>query len=42
MCVVKTRDLIRFTFTAKLICALGFAHADCWFSHEVAHINKCV
>ena len=24
--------------TAKLICAFVFAYADCWFSHEVAHI----
>ena len=22
-----------------LICAFGFAYADCWFSHEVAHIS---
>ena len=21
----------------KLICAFAFAHADCWFSHAVAH-----
>ena len=24
--------------TAKLICAFVFAYADCWFSHEAAHI----
>ena len=24
--------------TAKLICAFVFAYADCWFSHETAHI----
>ena len=29
------------TVTAKLICALVFAHADCWFSHGAAQIpNK--
>ena len=24
--------------TAKLICIFVFAYADCWFSHEAAHI----
>ena len=24
----------------KLICAFGFAYADCWFSHEVARMIK--
>ena len=24
--------------TAKLICAFVFAYADCWFSHEEAHM----
>ena len=35
---VKTKVLISFAVTAKLICAFGFAFADCWFSHEVAHM----
>ena len=25
--------------TAKLICAFGFAYADCWFSHDAAHLR---
>ena len=25
--------------TAKLICVFVFAYADCWFSHEVAHLH---
>ena len=36
--MAKTKALISFAVTAKLICAFGFAYADCWFSHEVAHI----
>ena len=32
--------------TAKLICIFVFAYADCWFSHEVAHLfvgkHNCV
>ena len=24
--------------TAKLICAFVFTYADCWFSHEAAHM----
>ena len=32
--------LISFAVTAKLIliCVFVFAYADCWFSHEAAHI----
>ena len=38
--VAKTKTLISFAVTvAKLICAFVFAYADCWFSHEVAHIE---
>ena len=33
---MKTKALIGFAVTAKLICAFDFAYADCWFSHEVA------
>ena len=36
--VAKTKALISFAVTAKLICALGFAFADCWFSHEATHL----
>ena len=39
-CVVKTKALISFAVTAKLICVFVFAHADCWFSHEAAQIVK--
>ena len=36
--IAKTKALISFAVTAKLICAFVCAYADCWFSHEVAHI----
>ena len=38
ICVAKTKALISFVVTAKLICAFVFAYADCWFSHEVAQM----
>ena len=38
MRVAKTKALISFAVTAKLICAFVFVYAGCWFSHEVAHI----
>ena len=38
ICVAKTKALISFAVTAKLICAFVFAYADCWFSHAVAQI----
>ena len=38
MRIAKTKALISFAFTAKLICVFVFANAVCWFSHEVAHI----
>ena len=34
--VAKTKALISFTVTGKLICAFVFAYTDCWFSHAVA------
>ena len=37
ICVAKTKALISFAVTAKLICVFVFAYADCWFSHEAAH-----
>ena len=36
--VAKTKVLV----TAKLICVFVFAYAECWFSHEVAHVSKCI
>ena len=36
--MVKTKALISFAVTAKLICVFVFAYADCWLSHAVAHI----
>ena len=39
MRVAKTKALISFAVTAKLICVFVFAHADCWFSHVAAHIS---
>ena len=36
--VAKTKVLISFAVTAKLICVFVFAYADCWFSHAAAHI----
>ena len=38
--VVKTKALISFVITAKLICVFVFTYADCWFYHEVAHMFK--
>ena len=37
--VVKTKALISFAVTAKLICIFVFAYADCWFSHEGAQMS---
>ena len=36
--VAKTKALISFAVTAKLICVFVFAYATCWFSHDAAHI----
>ena len=38
--VAKTKALISFAVTAKLISAFVFAYADCWFSHAAAQISK--
>ena len=27
---------------AKLICVFVFAYANCWFSHEAAHLINCL
>ena len=34
----KTKALISFAVTAKLICAFVFAYAKSWFSHDTAHL----
>ena len=40
--VAKTKALISFAVTAKLICAFVFAYADCWFSHAAAQkVSLC-
>ena len=31
----KTKALISFTVTAKLICTFVFTYANCWFPHDV-------
>ena len=36
--VAKTKALISFAVTAKLICVFVFAYAKCWFSHNEAHL----
>ena len=36
--VAKTKALISFAVTAKLICGFVFTYANCWFSHAQAHI----
>ena len=37
--LAKTKALISFAVTAKLICAFVFAYADCLFSHVAAQIT---
>ena len=34
--IAKTKALISFAVTAKLICAFVFAYANCWFSDATA------
>ena len=34
----KTKALISFAITAKLICIFAFAYAKCRFSHDAAHL----
>ena len=38
--VAKTKALISFAATAKLICVFVFAYAKIRFSHDAAHIVK--
>ena len=40
MYVAKTKALISFAVTAKLICVFVFAYAKCWFSHDAVHIEE--
>ena len=37
--MAKTKALIIFAVTAKLICVFVFAYADCWFSDEAAQMT---
>ena len=41
ICVAKTKALISFTVTAKLIFVFVFAYAKSRFSHDTAHICCC-
>ena len=40
MRVAKTKALISFTMTAKLICVFVITYADCCFFHSAAHIHS--
>ena len=40
--VAKTKALISFAVTAKLICSFVIAYGDCWFSHAVAQLMFCI
>ena len=40
ICVAKTKALISFAVTAKLICVFVFAYAKSRFSHDAAYISK--
>ena len=37
----KTKALISYAVTAKLICVFVFAYAERWFSHDTAQIVYC-
>ena len=39
MCVAKTKALISFAVTVKLICVFVFAYAKIQFSHNEAHLS---
>ena len=39
MYVAKTKALISFAVTAKLICVFVFAYAKRWFSHDTVHLQ---
>ena len=42
MCVAKTKALISFAVTAKLICVFVFAYVKSRFSHEAALIVRII
>ena len=37
--VAKTKALISFAVTAKLICVFVLAYAKRWFSHDAVHLS---
>ena len=39
ICLAKTKALISFAVTAKLVCTFVFAYTDCWFSDAAAHFD---
>ena len=41
-CIAKTKALISFAVTAKLICVFVFAYAKSRISHDEAHIISLV
>ena len=41
ICVAKTKALISFAVTAKLICIFVFTYAKSRFSHDAAHYVSC-
>ena len=42
ICEAKTKALISFAVTAKLICIFVFAYAKIRFSHAVAHFSAII
>ena len=36
----KSKVLISFVVTAKLICVFVFAYAKCWFSHDAVQLQR--
>ena len=38
--VAKTKALISFAVTVKLICTFVFPYTDCWFSHVAAQLDQ--
>ena len=42
MCVAKTKALISFAVTAKLICVFVFAYAKSRFSHDEAQMENMI
>ena len=38
--MAKTKALISFAVTAKLICVFVFAYLNCWFSHDAAQMPQ--